>query len=191
VNVYEFTLNELKRQLRKDENLTREQWDIFAQQQSLFSSITIQAHMSVDSWEEVKDKAFDSFYEKAITRKIRKLRKKLNESIEKYGIDSKQVRRYSDEIDILINSYYKYEKDEMLNRKFYEKGNMMGEAYNESYENLCNLTIDLRQFPTVAVWNDYAKRTNCLNNVSMSYISGLNWHKLESKVINEINNKKI
>lgn len=110
-----------------------------------------------------------------VAKKIEKLREKLHESINRNGLSSKETQKISSEVDKLVNVYYKQEKK-------YEEDNDMLIAYNRSIEELKQLTIDLGDFPNVKIWTEYAKRNNCLSYISIEYISGLNWHKLASKI---------
>lgn len=114
-----------------------------------------------------------------VAKEIERKRRKLHESIKENGIDSEKTRKISVEIDNLLNEYYKKEKQ-------YDEENTMLAFYRESLQELRNLTIDLGSFPTTQVWNNYAMKNNCLNNVSIEYISGLNWHKLRTRILSEI-----
>lgn len=120
-----------------------------------------------------------------LIREIEKIREKLNKSVIKNGLASEETKKISIEIDNLLNEYYKINRSQEKG-KFYEEKNMMNEAYNMSYEHLKNLTLDLNDFPTIKVWEEYAKKNNCLSSQSMQYISGLNWNKLRNKVKVEV-----
>ncbi len=50
------SLNELKAKLKKNKELTVEEWNEYAQENSLFSAMTIETHMEVNSWKELKRK---------------------------------------------------------------------------------------------------------------------------------------
>lgn len=54
------------------------------------------------------------------TNKIEKLKIKLNKSIEKYGLDSEKVKIISEELDNIINNYYKREL-QYPERKYYKR----------------------------------------------------------------------
>lgn len=110
-----------------------------------------------------------------VAKEIERKRKKLHESIEKNGINSEETRKISVEIDNLLNEYYKKAKQ-------YNEGNTMIVFYEKSLKELKNLMLDLGEFPSVKLWNKYASKNNCLNSVSLEYVSSLNWHKLEKNI---------
>lgn len=114
-----------------------------------------------------------------VAKEIERKRRKLHESIKRNGIDSEETKKISIEIDNLLNEYYKKEKQ-------YNYRSIMTVFYQESLRQLRNLTLDLGSFPTVEVWNEYAYKNNCLSSISMQYISGLNWHKLRTRILSEI-----
>ena len=116
---------------------------------------------------------------KDIAKNIEKLRKKLYENINKYGIDSKEVKEIIVKLDDMINIYY----SNIRKRRF----NIVKYEYNISYNKLVELTKKNGKFPTIKKWDEYAKKYNYLTNTSLKYISNLNWHGLRSKVINEKN----
>ncbi len=119
-------------------------------------------------------------------KKIRNLRNKLHKSIQKNGLNSETTRKISDEMDTLINEYYNnVEKTE------YPKDSEMIEYYNKSYNALKDITKELKKFPTVKEWSQYAKENNYLCHLSLEYISKLDWNYLQIKVEREINFKKI
>lgn len=109
-----------------------------------------------------------------ITSKIEKLREKLHSNIDKYGLDSRQVRKTSDELDKLINEYYSTKK--------YPEDSDMYQAYLESINELKKITSDFNKYPTTKEWGKYAKEKGLLNVVALEYISGLNWNKLRDKI---------
>lgn len=110
-----------------------------------------------------------------VEKEIETKRKRLHESIEKNGINSKETRKISIEIDNLLNKYYKKAKQ-------YNEKNTMTVFYEKSLKELKDLMLDLGEFPSLRLWNEYASKNNCLNSASLEYISGLNWHKLEKKI---------
>ncbi len=110
-----------------------------------------------------------------VAKEIERKRRRLHESIEKNGINSEETRRISIEIDNLLNEYYRKEKQ-------YNENNTMIVFYEKSIKELKNLTLDSGGFPNVKLWNEYALKNNCLNSVSLEFISKLNWHKLEKKI---------
>lgn len=61
----------------------------------------------------------------------------------------------------------------------------VSQNYQKSYENLKIVTKTLKSFPTIEQWNNYAKVEECLNHISLQYITRLDWHKLKRKVEKE------
>lgn len=55
-NFYENSKNILKQALKANENLTKEEWDEYAQQNCLFSAQTIMWHLEVNDWDKLKRK---------------------------------------------------------------------------------------------------------------------------------------
>lgn len=119
---------------------------------------------------------------KDIAGKIKELRIKLHKTIIQTGLNSKETKEASENLDKVINEFYK-------NKKGYYKDNIMYKEYLVAYNKLVQLTIEFGEFPTTAAWNKYAKENVFLGNVSLEYISGLNWNKLRQKVLAEINKK--
>lgn len=116
--------------------------------------------------------------------KIRKLRKKLDKSVEKNGTEAEETKRISQEMDNLINEYYE-------NRKIrdYPEWSEFVDYYKESYEALKKVTREFNEFPSARAWDKYAKENYYLSNTSIQYISNLDWHKLRDKIKAEINAK--
>lgn len=110
-----------------------------------------------------------------VLNRIEKLREKLHSNIDKYGLDSKQVRKTSDELDKLINEYYDA-------RKYPEDSNIY-QSYLESMKHLKKITNDFANFPTTKEWNKYAKEMDLLSVTSLEYISRLNWHQIRKKIV--------
>lgn len=108
-----------------------------------------------------------------------KLREKLHDSIEKYGLDSEATRKISKRYNVLVNSYYQNERQ-------YHKEDIMGIKYIESVENLRKITKDFVKFPTIKEWNYYAKENDLLNSESLKYISGNTWHSLRNRILTEL-----
>lgn len=104
-----------------------------------------------------------------------KLRDKLHESIEIYGLDSEQTRKISKRYNDLVNDYYQNEKQ-------YNEDSLMYKKYIESVKSLRKMTKDFIEFPTIKLWNFYAKEHNLLNSESLKYISGNNWHNLRNRI---------
>ena len=89
-----------------------------------------------------------------------KLREKLNESIEVYGLRSEKTKKISERYNELVNNYYKKEQQ-------YHEGNFMHEKYLESIQALKKITRDFVTFPTIKEWNHYAKENDLLNSESL------------------------
>lgn len=119
--------------------------------------------------------------------RIKRLQKKLDQEVKINGINSKKARRYSIQIDFLINKYYNVEYP--LEKK-YEQNSELYRYYKTSFNKLKQLTRDFSKFPTTEEWNHFAKEHHYLNHVSMQYISGLDWHRLRDVILSEILSKK-
>lgn len=117
-----------------------------------------------------------------ILKRIIILRKKLNESVEKSGLNSKKTKEISKEINKLIEEYYI-----SINIVEYPKNSKMITYYKKSYKALKNITVQLQKFPFVPEWNNFAKKYNCLSHISLEYIANLNWNYLKIKVERELN----
>lgn len=55
-NYYEKSKKILKKKIKKNKNITREEWDNYAQKNCLFSSNTLRFHANVKSFEKLKEK---------------------------------------------------------------------------------------------------------------------------------------
>lgn len=119
---------------------------------------------------------------KDLLRQIRSYRKKLDNSIKKYGLNSNETRKISNVMDKLINEYYS--AIEIVEFPIWSNSSMF---YKKSYEALKNVTQQLQRFPSVKEWNEFAKENNYLSHVSLEYISKLNWKYLEVKIKRELN----
>ena len=108
-----------------------------------------------------------------IVKKIEDLKKKLYTEIDVSGLNSNKTREISEEIDNEINKYYN-EQTEMYKN------------YIKSILHLKKITQVFGDFPTTREWNKYAKENMLLSNVTIEYISGLNWNKLRKKIKAEI-----
>lgn len=164
------SLNALKKKLKENEDLTNNEWNHYACEKSYYSSVAIEAHMNVKNWTELKKKIFSGTSEGNINREIERVRKKLHQSIDETSLNSSKTRDLSNQINILINRYYKNNRNKKKG-KYYEDGNFMDLMYNRSYEHLKALTTEIDEFPSIETWNKYAKKNSCLNSQSMEYIS--------------------
>lgn len=54
INYYELTLKYFRKILKYNKNITEEEWDKYAHQNNLFSSLTLKAKEDVDTFEELK-----------------------------------------------------------------------------------------------------------------------------------------
>ena len=54
MNYYKKSLREFKRVLKKNKNITKEEWDKYAEENCLFSSFTLEEHRDVNNFEELK-----------------------------------------------------------------------------------------------------------------------------------------
>ena len=50
------------------------------------------------------------------------------------------------------------------------------------YEELKKLTKQLKHFPSMSEWNKYAVKNKLLSAVTLEYVLGAKWSKLEEKV---------
>lgn len=117
-----------------------------------------------------------------ILKKIKSERQRLQKTINKYGMKSKETRIVSDEMDKLIQEYY--ESTKVME---YPPESEILENYKISYRNLKEITSENKRFPTIENWNKYAKTNKCLNHITMQYISKLDWNYLRTKVLSENN----
>lgn len=163
------SLEKLRLKLKENNQLTNQEWNRYAQKHSYYSSVMIQTHMKVTDWEELKEEVTVDNNERSITRRIERARRKLHKSINETGLNSYKTIEMSRQINILINRYYKDNRNERKG-KHYEEDNFMDVMYNKSYEHLKSLATT-EEFPSIEIWNQYAKKNNCLNSQSMQYIS--------------------
>lgn len=108
-----------------------------------------------------------------------KLRGKLHQTIEIYGLNSEQTMKVSEKYNQLVNSYYRNEKQ-------YREDSLMNIKYLESIKCLKKITRDFVKFPTIKEWNYYAKEKDLFNSESLKYISGNTWHNLRNKILTDI-----
>ena len=122
----------------------------------------------------------------SILSEIKKMQKKLNDSIKKNGLNSNKTKEISLKIDKLINEYYSSVETVKFppwsNSAFY---------YDKSYERLKIATLNEQKFPTVEQWDKIAKEENLFSAISMQYITGLDWNHLRTKIERELNLKII
>ena len=188
MDIYAKSLRYLKRKIR-NEDLTKEEWDIYAHENYLFSSLTIMDKKKVGNFEELKKKLLKEkeelfLYNISIYNDIKKLQKILDKNIDKKGLNDFLTRTTSLKLDKLINEFY-----ETIEEREYPEKNEMYEAYEMSYYMLKEMMITKKRFPMVEEWNDYAQKTGLLNSESIKYISRLEWHFLEIKLKRETNMK--
>ena len=92
---------------------------------------------------------------------IDKLKEKINEAIEKYGIHSDKVYQLSLELDEEIAKYYK-QKEENKNIN-----------YLRSMERLKRFIKENNRMPTAIEWNKIAKEEMYLSSESMKYMGNI------------------
>lgn len=185
MNNYEKSIKALKIKLKKEINLSKEEWDQYAKNNSLYSANTIYAHEDVLSWEQLKKKLRKK--DKKLDMKIERTRDKLHKAIEEKGFYSEETQKLSKEINELINLYYAT-KDEIYTRtqKDYPKDSEIWQTYQKSYIELRNNTMEQKQFPSTKKWNYVAKKNTYLNHQTIEYISGLTWNEMREKILKEI-----
>lgn len=121
---------------------------------------------------------------KNIYLEIRKLRKKLDDSVEKNGTESDITKKISLEMDALINEYYKNKKI----REYPHTSDIITN-YEKSYKKLKSITQEFNEFPSTKAWNKFAQENNFLSSTAMQYVSKLDWNKLRDKIKAEIHAK--
>lgn len=185
MNKHQASVKVLKNKLKKEPNLSKEEWDEYAKNNQLFSANTIYAHEDVLNWEQLKKKLRKK--DKKLELKIEKIRNKLHKEIEENGIHSKEITKLSDEINELINLYYATNDETYTkNQKDYPKDSEIWQTYQKSYIELRNNTIELKQFPSTKKWNAFAKVKNYLNCQAIEYVSGLTWNEMRERILKEI-----
>ena len=150
------SLEKLREKLKEDKALSSDKWNQYAQKYYYYSSVTIQTHMKVKDWEELKEEISVDDNERSITRRIERARKKLHKSIQETGLNSYKTIEMSRQINILINRYYKTNRNERRGRH-YEEDSFMEAMYNRSYEHLKNIAT-IEDFPSIEKWNQYARK---------------------------------
>ena len=86
MDIYAKSLRYLKRKIR-NENLTKEKWDIYAHENYLFSSLTLIDKKKVGSFEELKKKLLKEkeelfLYNNSLYNDIKRIQKTLDKNIE-------------------------------------------------------------------------------------------------------------
>ena len=87
---------------------------------------------------------------------LKKLKNKMYQYIDKYGLCSEKTLTISQQIDKEINNYYS------SNMKYY---------YKQSIQGLQNYFNIYRDLPNKSNWNEYAFQNNFLSSKSIEYIS--------------------
>lgn len=119
---------------------------------------------------------------KGIYKAIREKKKELNETIMKFGVNSKETVNISKEVEELINEYYK----ESRIREFPEESSIP-KYFHESYKALKTYTLENGVFPSIVEWNKYANRFGYLTNISLEYITMMDWEEIRRKIKVELN----
>lgn len=190
MDFYQQSIKELKKILSEDSKITSQEWDVYAHANNFFSSLTLCTKNNIENFEELKEVLKKK--DRRLDKEIERARKKLNTSIEKTGLNSKQTRNLSIEIDSLINLYYESDDNEYKRKeKKYPSNNFMYEFYKQSYYQLLEITYELEKFPTVQEWNAFATKKIYMSNQSLEYVSGLSWNELREKILKENNRKFI
>lgn len=113
------------------------------------------------------------------SERLERLREKLHQAINQYGLESEETRKISLKLDKLINEQYKHEAQYPIN-------SIIKENYYECIEVLKETVKDTGRYPIVKEWNRYAFKYGLLSNISIEYISRMNWSKLEKFIRLEI-----
>ena len=103
-------------------------------------------------------------------KEINKMIRQLDNAIEIYGINSKEVETISKKID------------ESISELKQQKKNIMQDKFKECIEELKKIKKNLKRFPDTDEWNTYAKEKSLLNSLSIKYISGLTWDELRKNI---------
>lgn len=94
---------------------------------------------------------------------IEYLRKKMHDSISKYGLSSKEAYEASTCLDKEIAKYY----DSHPMKYYYEKSMNGIKEYTKKYN----------KKPSISEWNIYAKNNNYLSSESMKYIGKIKFEE--------------
>lgn len=165
-----------------EKDVTEDDWNFYAEVKGLFSSRSIKEINNVDTWDELLEKLKGQELigsTNKIYKEIKKWEKKLDKAVHK-GIDNKKTVEISEKVNDLINRFY-----ETTWLKNYKKGSIVGEFYEKSYEALLEYTKIYGYFPTEVDWNVFAKSNCYMNNISLEYVSSLDWKTLEIRIKSE------
>lgn len=113
---------------------------------------------------------------------IKGIRKKLNKAVIKYGLNSNETRKISDEIDKKINEYYN-----SIKQIEYPPNNILYENKEKAYKKIKEITYNNKKFPTVQQWNQIAKDKGYLSHISLEYMLQTNWNNLRTRILRELN----
>lgn len=185
LNYYERSIKELRKRIKEDYKLTQEEWDTYAKNHALYSSITLCAHKEAENWEQLKLEMDEP--EKRIYTQIRQMRKKLYKKIDQYGLQAEETKQVNNMLQNLINDYYivvheRYKQ----NPKLYPTENKLYAWSQESYQMLKNMTKQQGGFPTVKEWNQFAQTQNYISSQGLEYILGCDWNKIRVRILREI-----
>ena len=103
--------------------------------------------------------------------KIERLRKKLHKAIDTHGTESEKVQKLSEKMDYLVAQQYRHEVE-------YPENSTIKNNYYKCMEILRVTYKETGYFVTVKKWNEYAYKNGLLSNVSIEYISRMNWREL-------------
>lgn len=132
------------------------------------------------NWQEVKHSI--KHPNKKLEKQIEKIRKKLHQAVVKYGLSSIETRKLNAQIHDWILLYQKNKDSSIfLKQRFYAKDQFFYRIYQESYQQLKEITKKNKKFLTTKQWNQYAYQNQLLSNISIQFISGENWNQLRKK----------
>lgn len=126
----------------------------------------------------------DKMNKRNIYNEIKVMQVKLDENVEKHGLDHEKTIEISKQIDIMIN-YYLF----ITKTREYPSESIIKKYYDISYEALKKYTEKYSKFPSVNGWNRLAKKKKYLCSEAIKYITILDWNYLRAKVEREINMK--
>lgn len=107
--------------------------------------------------------------------KIKKVRKQLHKTIDRYGLCHERCIEEGKKFDQLAISKMKqcYKREE---KKHLDK----------ALDALLFVTIQLEIFPSVTIWNHYAKENDTLSSITLEYMTGKNWNQLRTMTYKKI-----